>query len=639
VRRTPLAAALGVALLAGLVYLPALQCGFVSWDDPEVLLENRHVRRLDRDSLSWMLTSFHTGNWIPLTWLSHALVFRAAGLDPRAHHLANLLLHAANTGLVLLLSLQILQSARARAAPALPEARELAAAALAAILFGLHPLHVESVAWVAERKDALCAFFFLLSLLAYLSHAGSGRRSPLVLSLGLFVLALLAKPMAVSLPLVLLILDFWPLRRLPGRRSVLFEKLPFLALALASGLVTIAAQAAGGAIAAGERVGLAFRLLNAARSLVLYLVEMLMPVGLLPFHPIADGDRPFTAPLVLCAALVLSATLACLRSGRGPRAWLPAAWAFYVVTLLPVLGILQVGGQSRADRYTYLPSLAPFLLAGVALARLKHAVPVSLALSAALSALTVRQIATWRDSITLWERVAEAYPDASPIVHTNLANAYRTGARLDDAVREYRRALALERHPFTLDGLGITLLDQGRVQEAIAQLEQAVALQPRYAKAHRNLWFAYRRAGREDLAIQSIHRALAADPGYADAWSNLGISLAVHRRLPQAEQAFERALRLDPGNPDFLANLATVYQEQRRFEEAIALYAQACRLNPRQPLYLSNLGNALLTVGRFTDALHAYRRAEAVGGRVDPALLARARAGALALPAPARRIE
>lgn len=633
-----------VAIVTALVYMPALSNAFVNWDDPSVLVENLHIRRLDGASLGWMFTTFHTGNWIPLTWLSHALVYRLAGLDPSAHHLVNVLLHALNTALVLLVSLELLRLGRIRAAPPSAEApqRDLVAATIAALLFGLHPLHVESVAWVAERKDLLCALFFLLSLRAYLAYIGStgppsrparGRRDRLALSLGLFVLALLSKPMAVTLPVVLLILDRWPLRRLGGDwRRALLEKLPFFVAAIGAGLLTITAQASAGAIAAAERVGTAFRLMNAALSLVRYLWQMVVPAGLLPFYPIVDAERAFTPATTGSAVLVLALTAACVIHGAERRAWLGAAWAYYVVTLLPVLGVLQVGGQSHADRYTYLPSVAPFLLAGAGIAAWRGAALLGLALAAGLSILTVRQIGTWRDSITLWERVIQTYPDVSPIVHNNLANAHRSAGRLDDAVREYRRALAIRRHAYSLDGLGITLLDQGRVDEAISELENAIADEPRYAKAHRNLWFAYRRKGREDLALSAIERAVAADPDYADAWSNLGISQGVHGRLPESEQAFLRALQLDPGNPDFLANLATTYQQQGRLEKAVTLYERACRLDPSEPLHFSNLGKVYLAQGRFSDALTSFRRAQEAGGRVDPALLNRAEAGARALP-------
>lgn len=584
-----------IAAVTAAVYLPALRCGFVSWDDPEVLLENLHIRKLDLASLRWMLRSYHTGNWIPLTWLSHALAYRAFGLDPRGHHLVNVLLHALNAALVFGVVQLLFQRARERGAAALDAQRGWLAAALTALLFGLHPLHVESVAWVSERKDVLYACFFLLAVGAYLKGAveGARRRVTLGLTAIFFLLALLAKPMAVTLPLVLLILDYWPLRRFPAdARRALLEKAPLLAIMGCSALITLSAQSSEGAVAAVELIPFDFRVLNAFHSVAFYAWKMLFPTGLLPLYPITDAARhAWTLANLAGAAAVILVSACCLAYGIGRRAYYSAAWLYYLATLAPVLGIVQVGEQAAADRYTYLPSLGPFLLVAAALAATRAGLAIATATLVALAGLSVRQIGTWHDSVALWERVIAAYPDVSGIAHTNLANAYKSAKRPKDAVREYRRALAAgPPHAFMYDGLGTALLDLGQTDDAIAAFQRAIGMEPRYAKAYRNLWFAYEAKGDPAAATASIAKAVEADPEYADAWSNLGVSHARAGRLAESEAAFRRAIDLDPQNAGFA----------------------------------TNLGLALLDLGRVPEAREALRRALALGGKVPEQALRQA---------------
>jgi tetratricopeptide (TPR) repeat protein len=584
-----------VALVTAAIYLPALRCGFVSWDDPEVVLENLHIRRLDLASLRWMLGTFHTGNWIPLTWLSHALVVRFFGLDPRAHHLVNVLLHALDTALVFGVVLLLLQRAREQGAAALDARRGALAAALTALLFGLHPLHVESVAWVSERKDVLYAFFFLLAVGKYLKAAADGprRRERLWLTALLFLLALLAKPMAVTLPLVLLILDYWPLGRFPGdARRAWLEKLPLLAIMGCSALLTLVAQSSHGAVVAVEAIPFDFRVLNAFHSLVFYAWKLVLPTALLPLYPISDAARrAWSLANLASAAAVLFVSACCLAYGVGRRAYLSAAWLYYLVTLAPVLGIVQVGEQAAADRYSYLPSLGPLALVAAGLAATRPGLGLATALLAALAGLSVRQIGTWRDSVTLWERVVAAYPDVSAIAHTNMANAYKSAQRPGDALREYRRALAAgPPHAFIYDGLGTALLDLGQADDAIAAFGRAIAMDSSYAKAYRNLWFAYTDKGDASAATAAIEKAVSIDPEFADAWSNLGISRARAGRLGEAEAAFRRAIALDPQNAGFA----------------------------------TNLGVALLDMGRAPEAREALRRALTLGGQPPAQALRRA---------------
>ncbi len=617
---------LAVAALSFLVYLPALDNGFVSWDDPQVLTENLSIRKLDAEAGRWMLSTFHTGNWIPLTWLSHALVYQAAGLDPRAHHLASVALHGANAALVLLLGLALFDAARRTKQAAPDPAHGLAAATVAALLFALHPLHVESVAWVSERKDVLYAAFYLLGLLAWLGSFANPKEQRLRRRLALlcFLLSLLSKPMAMTFPFLLLVLDLWPLGRLPREaRAAVVEKWPLFAIAGVSALVTVAAQSEGGAVAPLEGVPAPFRVMNALRSLVTYLVQALWPSDLLPFYPIGPIEggtytaQTLGATLVVCALGALA-----LWKGSGTRGYWSAALASYLVMLAPVLGLVQVGEQLHADRYTYLPLVGPFLLAGALLASRPALLGAAALALAACTLLTRDQIATWKDSVTLWERVVNSHPGASATAHTNLGNAYRAAGRVEDAVRQHQESAKLRpEHPFVHDGLGTALLDLGRVDEAIAAFERAIALEPRYPQALRNLWFAWSAKGRPAEAQAAVEKAVALDPNYADAWSSLGISHARAGRLADAEAAFRRAAQLDPRNAAFLGNLATALLQQGRVDEAIPLYEDACRRAPGEAVYPANLGRALLRKGRDEDARAALRRAQALGGRVDAATL------------------
>ena len=326
--------------------------------------------------------------------------------------------------------------------------------------------------------------------------------------------------------------------------------------------------------------------MNAFHSIVFYLWKMLVPVPLVPFYPIVRPETSAgTLPNIAAMLLVLLVSIACLRYGGGKRAYLSAAWLGYLVILAPVLGIVQVGSQAAADRYTYFASLSPFLLGSAAVAAL--AVPTAAearpsgirqwsalglcgVLVAVLGYLTVGQIAIWKHSTTLWEHVTRAYPDASQIARTNLANAYRQAGRVDEALREYDRALALTApHAIPHEGKGLALLDKGLVDEAIVEFKTAITLDPRHAKAYRNLWVAYDKKGMTDEALAAVQQAVEVDPEFAEGYSSLGISYGRKGRFEDSERAFAKALSLESANPQYLANLATTYQRAGKLDRAI----------------------------------------------------------------------
>ena len=594
-----------------LAYLPVLENGFVNWDDPEAIQDNLFIRSFRFSCLKWMFTAFHTGNWIPLTWLSFALDYRLGGLNPKVYHLDNVLLHGLNTVLVFFLCFKVLNLAWQKADPtvqSLSKGQSVTASLLAALLFGLHPLHVESVAWATERKDVLCAFFFLASLLAYLNSKRNG-------CLLFFVLALLAKPMAITLPLVLLILDYWPLGRLSaGAKEALREKIPFFFLSLLSAVVTVMAQGSANAFSSQASFSLVFRIMNALHSLFFYIWKMLVPGNLLPFYPLLAASGTFSWVNLASALFVAGISWACYHFRR-TQPYLAAAWGYYVLTLVPVLGVLQVGGQSAADRYTYLPCLGLSLLFGawaaVSLGKNKVGSILFCALVAAgLGFRTWQQIGLWKDSITLWENTEAAYPGVSQVIHSNLANAYKAAGRLDDAIAQYDQAIAIgPPHAYPHDGKGTALFDKGLPEEAVQEFEAAIELDPRYASARRNLWFADEKLGRHKEAFDQIQKAVEIDPNFAEGWNSLGISYGEQGNFGESEKAFGKALALDPGNSKYLVNLATTYQRAGEYDQAIAWYQRGLALDPSNPLYYLNLGNTYLLKGLYDPAIRNLEEA------------------------------
>ncbi len=371
-----------VALITLAVYLPALRNDFVNFDDPIHAYNNLNIRSLNLNFFKWAFTTFDSGIWHPLTWLSHGLDYAVWGLKPLGHHLTSIIIHALNTFLVVLLSIRLLDIRRKHSEDStfLNKQGMLIAGGVAGLLFGVHPLHVESVAWVAERKDVLCGMFYLLGILSYLEYAQTPSKNVsswlfnrfYQLSFLFFVLALLSKPMAVSLPVVLLILEWYPLQRIRSFKTLqaaVVEKLPFFALCLISSLVALSAQKAAGAMIQLTDAPLASRALVSIKALMMYLWKMAIPFDLAPLYPYPRYVVLMSFEYLSLIALAGGITLVCIYMAQRQQLWL-SLWSFYLITLLPVIGIVQVGSQSMADRYTYLPSLGPFLLIGIASGRI-----------------------------------------------------------------------------------------------------------------------------------------------------------------------------------------------------------------------------------------------------------------------------
>jgi tetratricopeptide (TPR) repeat protein len=573
--------AISVAIVTFVVYLPALWNQFIYWDDNLYVYENYFIRSIDAQLFKSSFFSFHASNWHPLTWLSHAADYSLWGLNPLGHHLTNNILHSLNTFIVVLLLFRLLSVYKERTTAlgettVLDDQRILIAAGTTGLLFGLHPIHVESVAWVAERKDLLCALFFLLSIVSYTKYRGGADNTIrnivkslfldkyYLLALIFFTLALLSKPMAVTLPVVLLILDWCVFKRIQSVKSfwtAITEKIPFIVLSLISSMLTVLAQKAGGAMLMMEIVPLSERLLVASRSLMAYLWKMIMPVNLTPYYPYPKDASLFSLEYVSAVVFAVVITLACLVMAKRQKVLL-AAWGYYVVSLIPVLGIIQVGAQSMADRYTYLPSLGPFLLVGLItantygkvrnLGRLREILRlafffIALAIMASLSYLTVRQIGIWKNSIVFWNYVIEKEPSKVPIAHYNLGFVYKNQGLLDMAIEQYRMAISIKKdYAEAYNNLGIVYKNQGLLDMAIEQYRMALSIKSDYAEAHNNLGIAYSHKRLYDMAIEQYRIALSMKPDDAEAHFNLGLAYLNKGNKDMARSEFELGLKAKP---------------------------------------------------------------------------------------------
>jgi tetratricopeptide (TPR) repeat protein len=611
-RRAPLSrpdglVALAVAAAAFAAFAPALRCGFVGFDDPYYVLNNPYVREgLSAEGTVWAFTTFYNANWHPLTWLSLQLDAALWSVDARGFHLTNVLLHAANA-VFLFLALRSLTGCFWRSVAV-------------ALLFAVHPLRAESVAWVSERKDVLSACFGLLALLAYAGYArapSAGRYLPVAV---LLALSLLAKPMLVTLPCLLLVLDGWPLRRartLGDWGKLVSEKLPLFALVAASCVVTVRAQAGSAAVVDTGRFPVGERLENAAVGYAFYLAKTAWPVDLAVFYPHPGAARP--ARVAAGAALLLAALTAGAVALRRRAPYLLAGWLWYLGTLVPVIGLVQVGLQAYADRYTYLPQVGLLLAACWGVADLTRARPRAAlagagAAAVLLAALTWNQLAVWHDSVSLWEHdLRVAGPSFTALV--DLGEALEAEGRVDRAEECFREALRLDPgSALALVDLAGLLSGQGKQDGAQKLLEEARQLAPDFGRVRSELGVVLYRRGKLEEAAREIAEAVRLAPGLSEAHCNLGLVEAARHNDARAADCFRQALRLRPDSPAALSGLGRVLIRQGKAGEGLACLRAAVRLNPKFVDGHINLGKALAEQGDLEGAARHFAEAT----RLDP---------------------
>ena len=590
---------LGLAVVTLAIYAQVIGHQFITLDDPTYIQENSMVNHgLTRAGLAWAFTTFHVANWHPLTWISHMVDCQLFGMNAGGHLLVNALIHAANTLLVFWF---LLRTTHARWP-----------SALVAALFALHPLHVESVAWASERKDTLSTFFGLLSLIAYVRYVEAPSSIRYVWTAITLALGLLAKPMLVTWPFVMLLLDYWPLGRWQSAKSkaqekklikLILKKIPLFILVAASAVITLIAQSRGGAVRTLAHEPLALRLSNTLVSYAKYLLLTFWPNDLAVYYPLAPGGIPGWQ-IVGAAFLLIGITAFCFLQ-RKIRPYLILGWLWFLGTLVPVIGLVQVGGQTMADRYFYIPSIGLFVALVFGLADLVKSWRVAPSLCGGISAaallilatLTNVQIQRWHDSFTLFEHTLSVTPPNLRIEH-NLGVALGASNRFDEAATHFEKALQID--PNFYDGLvamSVTRSHQGRMPEAIQYFQAAIRLQPDTPKAHVQLAHALWEQNRDQEALEEMRRALQSAPGDADIRGDFGLALAMVGRLPEAIAQLHEALRLNPNSAENHNNLGLALLASGKARESIPEFEAALRLKPELKGAADNLRRAQAQLG------------------------------------------
>jgi protein O-mannosyl-transferase len=524
--------------LVALTFFPSLRNGFVDWDDLAFVVNNAHIAPLSLESVKWMITTNYQGVWHPLTWFSHALDRSLWGLNPAIHHLMSLLIHVLNVILFYKLFLRLLEirEESQEGFAFLSSGGKLVAAFFAALFFGVHPLRVESVVWISERKDVLSSFFYLAGVLAYLGYAAAGSRSAAVRAylacLGLFCLALLSKPMAVTLPAVLLLMDYYPLERLSlsSARALLLEKVPFFALSATVALINIIAKGSLGVPL--SHVPAHVRIMNAFDALIFYMRQTLAPIDLVPLYQLNPNLDYFGPKFVLCLILVVAITTACLlRAYKNDRLWI-AVWAYYVITVFPGLGLYLPYRHAMADRYTYLTTLGFWVLLGLGAGRLWDRAGTSRHPSAAylifgLCFLTLlstceyktsKQIGVWKDSGTLWTHVIEHSTHVPALAYLGVGKTLEKKGELNKALAYYQTALSISPHNYKyLKKIADVLSKAGKYTEALPLYRRILAKQPKNLRARADMARILGLMGRFDEAKRHLEEALRIDPDFRPA--------------------------------------------------------------------------------------------------------------------------
>jgi len=572
------------------VYWQTTQFDFVNFDDDKYIYENPYVKTgLSLENITWAFKSFHSGNWHPVTWLSHMLDCQIYGTgNPGLHHLTNLLFHLANTLLLFLVFLKITESPW----PCL----------FVSALFALHPLHVESVAWISERKDVLSAFFWLLTMLAYTWYTRAPSINRYLLVSMLFILGLMAKPMLVTLPVILLLVDFWPLQRVKSqfRQSLrlIGEKIPLFLIALLSSIITLSAQDAGGAVSSLDRFTLLVRLANALTAYAAYILKMIYPANLAVLYP--HPGMP-AWPKILSAIFLLAAITFISAKYIKKHPYLMVGWLWYLTTLLPVIGIIQVGRQAIADRYTYIPLIGLFIMiafglpALMASLRFKRKIigAFSVVILLILAGLTWQQASHWQNSITLFDHALQVTSN-NYVAHNNLGVAMKKHGNIEKATQHYIKALRIEpNYVEARNNLGTVLMAQGQYENALMHFSKALQLQPKNAIMHLNMGLALNNTGQTEKALRHFSQAVNLNPGLADAHFYLANALNRQNRFTQAINHYAKAIELKPDFAKAFNNMGIALIRKGDISKAIDYFKMAIVKDPNYANARKNLKKAL----------------------------------------------
>ena len=601
-----------------LVYGQVLDYRFLNFDDNKYVTENAHITNgFTREDVVWAFTESYASNWHPLTWLSHMLDFEIYGLDPFGHHLTNLIIHIANTLLLFWVLMKMTGT--------------VWRSVFVAVMFAVHPLNVESVAWIAERKNVLSVFFFFLTLWAYIDYVEK-KRSFLFVVLFL-AFGLMAKPMLVTVPFLLILLDFWPLRRwnfggFAGESEMsaikteslgrlILEKLPLFILVAGSCVITFIAQKGGDAVRTTELRSFYSSVANGLISYVEYIEKFAWPRGLSVFYPHA-GDSISGWKALTCGLILVVVTTWVVRSiQRAP--YFAVGWFWYLGTLVPVIGIVQVGEQAMADRYTYLPMIGIFICIAWGFPELiKNAKQKLIPILAGtfipiLMLLTWAQVKHWENSVTLFEHAIDVNENETPsfvIAYNNLGHALLSEQRFEDAVTVFQRAVEINpNYSKAQNNLGNALSELKRYDKAIGYYQQAIKIEPDYAEAFNNFANALRNRGQLKESVEYYREAIRLDGEYDEAHFNLGITWSQQGQLEKAIAQYQKALEINSKFTKAHNNLAGLLAQKGDISGAILHYRQAIAIDPGFAKAHNNLGSALAGQGKFKESILSFEKA------------------------------
>jgi protein O-mannosyl-transferase len=620
-----------IAIATFLMFAPALRNGFVNWDDDKNILENINFRGLGWTRLQWMFTTFYMGHYQPLSWLTLAIDYSIWGLDPVGYHLTNIILHAANAVLFYFLVVRLLRLAfSARSSETVLEI--CLAAAVAALFFALHPLRVESVAWVTERRDVLSTLFLLATLIFYLRACRPpdqpNRWRWIGLALVMYLFSLLAKAAGITFPVVLVLLDTYPLRRIrwlkgndlvKADKSVWLEKIPFAVLASAAATAAALAQYEGGAMWTMQGSGLLSRFLRSLYGLNFYLWKTLLPLDLAPLYEIPRILDPLAPRFVISFVVITTLSLFFVSMRNRWPAGL-TAWLCYITLVAPVLGLVQSGPQLAADRYSYVPCLGWAVLVGSGMYwcrirwhennRIRTVFSfVSLLIVASLALVTWNQIKVWRTSEALWRRVLEVDPNSS-IAHNNWGNVLFRKGEFKAATDYYRRALEIDpAYAEAHFNLGTAYVNTNQWQAAVEQYAIGLKYDPNNARARHFIGQMYVR--RDDLgkAIEQFRQSLSLAPGQSAVYADLGVALALQGNFAAAVRELKFAISLRPDDAELRVRIGRVFAAQNRLREAVEAFRVAVQLDPEFAEAHLNLSQALEELGDRAEASHHFNEA------------------------------